>query len=470
MSRSLARNAGYNMIYQLLNALFPLLSAGYVARILGPEGVGTVASAQNIVSYFTMIAVMGIPAYGTREVARTGENRQALNQLFSELLALNAISTAIAAAGFGLLTVGFFPDSFLLYSVVSLELLFNFFNIDWFYQGREEYGYITARNLVVKVISLAALFVFVRQKQDYILYALIHSLAIGCNSCFNIIHAGKSVSVTVRNLDLNRHLKPVLFLMMSGVTASLYNKVDITMLSAMADPDSVAFYVNSHKVVAIVLTLVTSISAVFLPRLSYCYSAEREKYEAYLSQGLKIVLLLAVPACIGLVLVSEDMMQILFGTYFLPAADVLRVLAVFTIIKGAGDILCYQAIISSGNERMLIGARIAAGIANILLNAAMIPGYGPVGAAIASVAAEIVVNGMLLRHTLSFTKVRIEKRYLFSLAVSCTGMMIAVLMIRRLLNHRILSLPASVITGIAVYGLLLVLTRNELAEKIMKKH
>ena len=461
MKQSLVRNAVYNMIYQLLSTLFPLISAGYVARIVAPEGVGTVASAQNVVSYFTMIAALGISAYGTREIARVGYDPDRMNRLFSELLTLNGIFTAAALIGYGMLITVCFPDSLLLYAAVGLELVFNFINIDWFYQGKEEYGYITARSLAVKGISLAALLFFVKQKQDYAIYALIHSLGIGCNYCFNIIHVRKNVSLVFRQLNLKKHVKAILWLTLSVATASLYNKVDITMLSAMSDARSVAFYVNSHKIVGIVLALVTAISAVFLPRLSSYYLSDRKQYETYLSEGVKIVLLLAIPSCIGIILVAEDMMLVLFGEHFVPAASVLKILAIFTIIKGTGDMLCYQAIVSSGNERSLIGARVAAGIANIILNAAFIPRYGADGAAVASVAAELVVNGILLRHTLSMTKVQIPKKYILSLCVSGAGMGAIVAMIRHFLNGSVFSLMICVLTGVISYALLLLASRNE---------
>ena len=467
MKQSLVRNAVYNMIYQLLSTLFPLISAGYVARIVAPEGVGTVASAQNVVSYFTMIAALGISAYGTREIARVGYDPDRMNRLFSELLTLNGIFTAAALIGYGMLIAVCFPDSLLLYAAVGLELVFNFINIDWFYQGREEYGYITTRSLFVKIISLAALFLFVKQKQDYILYALIHSLGVGCNYCFNMVHARKKVSLVFRELNLGKHIKAIAYLTLSIVAGSIYNKVDITMLGILTDASAVAFYTNSHKVMGIILALVTSVSAVFLPRLSSCYQSDRKKYDAYLSEGLKIVLLLALPSCIGIVLVAEDMMLVLFGESFVPAANVLRILAVFTIIKGVGDILCYQTIVSSGNEKMLIPARLAAGIANIILNAIMIPLYGSNGAAIASVAAELVVNGILLWRVRSTTNIHVHKQYCLSICFSGVGMGVIVAMIRQYLTSNMFALATSALAGILSYGLLLAVSHNEVICKIL---
>lgn len=469
MRQSLARNAVFSIAYQLLNVIFPLISAGYVARMISPEGVGKVAYAQTIVSYFVMFAALGIPSYGIREIARHRNETKAKDALFTELLILNGIATAVCLICYYFLVRFVFSSDIALYTVFGLELVFNFINIDWLYQGTEEYGYITLRSFFVKVISLLALFVFVKDKQDYVLYAAIHCMGIGCNYCFNIFQAGKKVRLTFCDLNLKRHVMPILWLMLSSVAGSLYNKVDITMLGAMASTESVAYYTNAHKLIGMVLALVTAVSGIFLPRLSYVYANDRKQYTQYLSAGLKMVLLLAVPACVGIILVAENAMATLFGEAFLAGAAVLRILAVFTIVKGAGDLLCYQAIISSGNERVLIKSRIAGGIVNIVLNTVLIPNYGQNGAAIASVVSELGVNGLLLRDSLSIAKIEIQTVFFTSIGL-CTVMMgITAVSVQKRLGGGVISLCISVAAGITVYCIMLLITKNEMIMEITEK-
>ena len=456
------------MAYRLLNVVFPLISAGYVARILSADGMGKVAYAQNIVSYFLMFAAMAIPSYGTREIARLRGDSDGTNKLFSELVVLNGLATGTCLlAYYGLVRIWFSVDQ-VLYLIAGLELAFQFLNMDWLYQGKEAYGYITLRSVFVKIISLLALFLLVKEKQDYPIYALIHCCAIGCNYGFNVYHSRKIVKFTFRDIHLKRHIMPILWLMVSSVATSLYSKVDITMLGAMTTSESVAYYTNAHKIISIVLALVTAISGVFLPRLSYVYETDRKRFSDYLNLGLKAVLWLALPACVGIILVAEDLMKVIFGGDFAPGAGVLRVLAAFTIIKSAGDLLCYQAIISSGKERVLIYSRLAGGAANIVLNAILIPRYGHQGAAIASVISEIVVNGVLLPYGLSVARVRIPGTFLWSVALSTVAMGIAVKMVQQLLAPGVLGLCAAVAAGMAVYGVLTVLTKNELMIRLRK--
>ena len=469
MKKNLAHNAAFNITYRLLNVVFPLISATYLARVLSPAGVGKVAYAQNIVSYFLMFAVMGIPEYGTREIAKAQKNPGLTNKLFSELMVINFCSTAVMCAAYYLFARVMFTDDYQLYMILGLELVFNFLNIDWLYQGKEEYGYITLRSILVKVLSLTALFIFVRAQQDYLIYAMILCLGTGCNYFYNVLHARSIVRLSFRNLHVRRHLRPILTLLLSATAASLYNKVDITMLGWMASDAAVGYYTNAYKIIIIVLTLVTALAAVFFPRLSYVYETDRKLYNEYLSIGLKVTLTLAVPCCMGLLLTATDLITVMFGEAFAPAAAVVKILAAFTIVRGAGDLLCYQAIISSGNETALIKSRIVAGVANIVLNAIWIPRFSHAGAAWASLVSELIVNGILLRYSLSFAKPQISRKFLFSLGISAMVMSATVLFSQQFWSSSFISLVVSVFVGVISYFMMLLATQNEMVQMVKQR-
>lgn len=469
MKKSLVKNAAFNVVYHMLNVVFPLISVAYISRVLEPEGIGKVAYAQNIVSYFLMFAALGIPQYGTREIAKRQDSAEEINQLFSELLTVNFISTAICSIAYYIFTCSALCENRLLYQVCGLSLLLNFINVDWFFQGKEEYVYVALRSILVKTLSLAALLVFVKEETDCVAYALILCLGTGCNNIYNMFHIRKSVRLRLRKLNLRQHLQPVFALLISSIAAGLYNKVDVTMLGWLTDEASVGYYTNAHKVIAIVLTLVTAISGVFLPRLSYTYQHDREKFNEYLNVGLKIVLLLAVPGCLGLVIVADDIASVLFGPLFAPAADTIRILAAFTVIKGIGDLLCYQVVISTGNEKKLIKSRVVAGVANVIMNGILIPRCGFNGAALAAVISELIVNGMMLRYSLKIVRPRIERNFLLSLLLSTGVMGAAAVAVRCLLPCGPAELVAAVGGGAAVFGIMLILTKNEMALLLKRK-
>lgn len=469
MKNSLAKGAAFNAIYQGLNVIFPLISATYVARVLAPEGVGTVSYAQNIVSYFVLLAALGLPTYGTREIAVCRENRNALNKVFSELFLVSAISTAICAGTYFSIVTFFIGDNKLLFYICGLELVFNFINVDWFYRGKEEYVYIAVRSISVKLVSLLFLFLFVKDPGDCAAYALVVCLANGCNYIFNVFRLKKSVRLSFRELDLKRHLGPLVTLLICSVSASLYSKIDITMLGTMSTEESVGLYSTAQKTMAIAVAVISSVTSVFLPRISFYYNNDREKFKEYVTLALKIVVFLAVPACVGIGLVSGELMAVLFGAEFLSGASIIKYLAALIIIKGVGDILCYQVLVSAGKEKYFLPSYIAAAILNMILNGLLIPHLDYDGAAIASVASELLVNATLLWWSRKEVKTNVSARFYLSVLFSAAAMTGCVLLMQYVVNGSVQTLLLSVLLGAVVYLLCNVIFKNEIVCDVLCK-
>lgn len=463
MNKSLVKNAAFNILYRTVNVLFPLISAAYISRILTPEGIGEIAYSQNIVSYFLMIAALGIPQYGTREMARKRNDPQEAGKLFGELMTINFLSTTICMLVYTWCIGRLFFGNVLMGMVFGLELGFNYINIDWLYQGREDYTYIVIRSILIKALSLLMMFLFVTKPQDGVAYALILCMGTGCNYIYNIVHARKVIRPVFRGLELGRHFRALLILTFSSAMASLYSKVDMTMLGWLSGNEAVGYYSNSQKIISTVLTMVTAISAVFLPRLSYLYENKREELGRYITLGTKIVILAAVPSCVGLILVADTLVAVLYGPAFAPAASVVKILSVLILIRGIGDLLCYQLVICSGNEKKLISSRMVASVANIVLNSILIPKFAQDGAAAASVVSELIVNGMMLRYALRIERPAVDRRFISSTVISAAVMVLAVLAVRSVVYGAGLCLLLSVSVGVLVYITSILLTKNELA-------
>ena len=471
MKNTLAKNAVFNIFYRILNVLFPLITATYVSRILEPAGIGKVAYAQNIVSYFVMFAVLGIPRYGTREIAKSRNNQMAVNRLFTEILIINTISTAVCAVGYYSAVLFGLVGSSIIYLICGLEILFNFISIDWLFEGEEEYAFITTRSILVKLLSLAALFTFVNDEQDYPIYALITCLGLGCNYLFNVFHARKRVNLIFCDLNLRRHLKPIMILALSVVASSLYSRVNVTMLGWLCTEENVGYYTNAHKVVNMILTLVTAVSGVFMPRLSYYYQNDSKKYRQLITAGVKIILFLAIPCCAGLAMVAEDAVTLLFGESFRKSVAAVQVMAVLIVVIGVGDMLCYQAIISSGNEKLLIRSRVYAGIANVILSLLLIPRLQHVGAAIAALVSEVIVNGVLLKDALRIVKPNVGLPYVAKVLLGTLVMAMVVLVIQHCIANVLLSLIISACGGVLVYFVFEKIRRNDIVSLLQQlKH
>lgn len=471
MQKSLAKNSIYNIIYTCANILFPFVTSIYVSRILFPDGVGKVAAAQNFVSYFVMIAALGLPSYGVREFAKIRENEDNKNKLFTELLLINTISTTLVLFGFFVWIFGSsgFSCERELYIVCGLAIFFNYFNIDWMYMGLEEYGYITGRSLFIKGISLVLLFMLVKTRQDYIIYALITSLAIGGNYIFNVIHATKFVKIKFKGIQLRKHIKPVLVIAGIVFLSSIYNKIDVTMLNIMVTDEAVGYYTYAQKTVNIVITMASAVTASLLPRLSFYYEKDKTAFYRLIDKGFQILCFMIFPLAIGLCLTSLQAVKFLYGESFAPAALTIQLMCPLIVIKGFGDLFCYQLVYSTKNEKIILPAAAFASIINIIMNAVLIPLLLQNGAVIASVFSELSTNAIQFIYMRKKIKFRINMKIILIGLFSALSMAICVFLLKQLNLSNAIGLVVEVICGGIVYVGVNLLMKNVLIFEIIKK-
>lgn len=471
MQKSLAKNSIYNIIYTVANILFPFATSIYVSRILLPAGVGKVASAQNIASYFITIAALGLPSYGVREFAKIREKKDKRNKLFTELLLLNIISTTLAVIGFFLLVLANsgFNNEWSLYTACGLAIGFNYLNIDWMYQGLEEYGYITGRSLLIKGLSLLALFLFVKTKDDYVTYALISSLATGGNYIFNVIHARKFISIDLSRIELKNHIKPVLLIACIIFLSSIYNKIDVTMLNILATDESVGYYTYAQKTVNMVLTMSNAATAALLPRLSYYYDNNRAGFYKLLDKGFQVLCIMTLPLSVGMALVAPQAVEFLYGEAFEPAVLTIRLMCPLILIKGFGDLFCYQLVYSTKSEKIILPASASASVINIITNAALIPTLLQNGAVIASVFSELVTNAVQFIYMKKKVKFTINMKALTKGLISTAVMTLSVYIIMQFKLPNIISLLSEILVGVIVYITVNLVMKNSLILETVQK-
>lgn len=464
--KSLAKNSLYNIIYQIVGLSFPLLTSVYVARIIFEDGVGRVAYAQNIASYFITIACFGFPIYGIREIAKVKEKKEEYSKIFIELFLINAVSTTVASVLYVILIMfmDVFRNEWILYLYVGIGIWLNYANIDWFYQGKEEYGYITVRNLSIKAISFIFLVLFVKKKDDYLLYALISSCGMACNYLCNLFHVRKYLifDFNWRNICIRRHIKTMGILFISACLGSIYNKIDVTMLGAMVCDAAVGYYTNAHKIILIVVSCCVAVTTVFMPRLSYYYDRDRDALYKLIDFGTKLLFVIVIPATVGVILLASEVVVFLFGQAFAPSGNTLAIFAPMLLIRPIGDLLCYQLLISAGKEKKRIYASVLATILNIFLNCLFIPIWKQNGAAIASVIAEVLVNGLLLKDVHKIIQIKLERKFIFKTLIATLVMSVGILTIKKVLCGNFVVFFGSVVVGGILYCLVGYFIKNEI--------
>ncbi|MCY7050964.1 flippase [Streptococcus parasanguinis] len=461
---SLVKNSLYNVSYKLLNIIFPLVSATYTARVILASGVGEVSFAQNVVSYFTTIAALGIPNYGIREIAKVRGKIEETNKVFSELFFINSLSTILCSIVYLFLIFSFnsFFENISMYCAVGLSLIFNFLNIDWFYQGKEDYAYITKRSFVIKVISLFSLFVFVRNTADAVNYALISSLAIGGNNIFNLVNLKNyNIRLRLKNIEIKKHLKPIFLMLGSVIAIEIYTMLDTTMIGSMVGTAEVGYYTNSMKLVKLLITVITAIGGVLLPRLSEHHSkGEFEKLNQIVDKVFKIMLFLFLPAQIAIYLLAPIIVPILFGDSFLPAIFTLQISSFLICTLGFSNLFGTQILLTFSEERKLLISTILGAVSNVILNLFLIPIMGQNGAALASVVSEMLVTLAAYNYASKHIKLKFDTKFYRATIVSSVIMGVVIFGIMQLSIGNFGRLLISALLGIIVFFSINILMKN----------
>lgn len=314
-----------------------------------------------------LIASLGIPTYGVKAIAQSGETKEGRSRTFWELFFINLAATLMCIVAYYVFVDNFphFADRKLLFQIMGLMLVLNIFNIDWFYQGMEEYSYIATRSIIVKILSFVAMLLFVKKAKDYVIYAFILCVATAGNNLLNAWNLRKYIGSPDAGLHPGRHLKPVLILLASTIATEIYTMLDTIMLEYYHGETCVGYYSNPVKIVRMTYTVVIALVAVFYPRISYHYKQkEYDRCNELLSRGFKIMLLLALPCTVGIGITAEYIVPFLFGEAFLPSIGTLRILSVLVLVFSVAYFLGHIVLIATGQEQKILHATIAGAVIN----------------------------------------------------------------------------------------------------------
>ena len=436
--KSLGKNAFFNVLYKCFNFIFPLITSIYVARVLLPVGVGKVNSAQNTVQYFIIFASLGLPTYGVKKIAEARGDIQKRSKTFFELFLINGIASIVCSLIY--IAFAFFrfagTEKLALALVVGLKLYFNIINIDWFYQGVEEYKYIMLRSLFVKLLSLIAVFVFVRTEADYLAYAAISTLSLVINYVFNTINLRKYIIRVKEKLSVYTHLKPILYLLAASIAIEVYTLADVSMLNIMKGDTVVGYYTTAIRVVSMVRTLVTAVCAVFLPRMSSMFSeGNRDGFISLANKGLAVIFSISIPVALGLCLTSNESILLLFGSEYASSIVTMMILCISIITVAMSNFTGYQVLITLGKEKLVLISTIIGAIINVVLNYILIRPLDQNGAAIASVVTEGFIAIFQYCMVKKEINISFDKKTLYSVLVPAFLMCIVVVIIHCSLSN-----------------------------------
>lgn len=410
--KSIRLNFLFNLILNLSRVVFPLITAPYVARVLSPDGVGLFNFSNMYASYFAMFAVLGIPTHGMREVAKVRDDKARLSQLVSQLVSIQTLLTLAVTVVFlgSIAAVGMLRKDALVFVIAGLILYLCPIKTEWYFAGEERFGFITMRQVLVKALCIVSIFVFVKTRADMIIYVTIYAIGNIVGEIWTfaaMLRDGVRLRFTLKGLG--QHMRPALILFASGVAMSVYTMLDTLMLGFISDYSEVAYYNCATNISKSLLMVVTSFSAVAVPRMSY-YLSEGNEHEAnkLVDKGFSVASFLAVPAAFGLACIAPTFTLLFYGGQYEGAVLPLQIMSFVLMALGLNNITSWQVLIGTGKDKLYLYSILAGATLNLILNAVLIPRFGAVGASASSVAAEFLILGVSVWFMLKKTNIRIH--------------------------------------------------------------
>lgn len=393
--KSLTANFIMNIILTMSSVIFPLITFPYVSRILLPDGIGKISFVTSVVSYFVMFAQLGIPIYGIRSCAKVRDCKEKLSRTVHELFFINLVMSVISYVilFIAVICIPRLCQEKLLFVIVSLTIGFNTIGMEWLYKALEQYTYITVRSVIFKFIAFILMFLLVHDQKDYIHYGLVTIFAASASNIFNFINIHNYISMkSLTPYNLKQHLKPIAVFFAMSCATTIYTNLDTVMLGFMKSDIDVGYYNAAVKVKTILISVVTSLGTVLLPRVSYYIETGLwDEFRRIAEKAIEFVLVIAVPACIYFMMFAEECIYFLSGDAFRGSILPMQIIMPTLVLIGLTNIMGIQMLVPMGKENCVLYSELAGAVVNLILNTVLINLFSASGAAVATLVAEAVV-------------------------------------------------------------------------------
>lgn len=390
----ITKNLFYSTILTSAHYVFPLLVYPYVSRVLGVDNIGLVSFIDSIATYFILFSMMGISIVGVREVARACGDRDALGAVFRSLLALNGILVVIALAAMVAVTlcVPRLYEHWPMMCVGMSKLIFNLFLIEWFYKGLEEFRYITLRSLAIRGAYVVAVFLFVRDRGDTMVYYALTMSVVAVTAGVNGVRSREWVSWGLRPADLRRHAGPFFSFGVYALLSTAYTTLNVAWLGFVCDDREVGYYSTAMKLVSIIQSLFAAFTGVMLPRMSaLAAEGDMERFRKYLRRGIMLILGVTLPVVAVVVWAAPEVVWLLSGAGYGGAVTPVRIMMPFVTVVGVEQLLTMQALVPLGRDRAVFYVTAVAALVGLALNILLVDDMGAVGSAIVWAASETLL-------------------------------------------------------------------------------
>lgn len=472
---SIKKNFILKILYELLAIATPLITAPYVSRVLGADGVGVYSYAQSCITYFTMFAVLGTNSYGMREIARCRNDKEEYSRKFWEIELLTVFTSTICIIAWLVLTI--FSGSYKPYFIALLPTLFaSMFDISWFYTGHERVGYTVFFNSICKISGVASIFLFVKCRDDLVLYIFLNSIIAMVGNLSMWLFLPKMLNkVSFHELRVLRHFKETLVYFIPTISASIYTVLDKTLIGIITnDSYQNGYYEQATKIINMAKTVVfVAVNSVMSARMSFLFYENRiDEIKEKMSISFNFIMTFSFAAVFGIIGVAKTFVPIFFGEGYDQVIQLLYMMSPLIIIIGISNFLGNQYYTPVGktieaSKYMIIGS-----CANLATNIILIPFLGASGAVIGSIIAELIITILFVANAEGFLTfkyiLQVSWKKMLAGLLTCS----IVIILGQELKSGVLSLLVQMSVGAICYFIMLYLLRDRtilMGIQILKK-
>ena len=452
-NNNLKKNLIYQVSYEILVILLPLVLSPYVSRVIGAEGLGVYDFTNSVAQYFVLFSMLGIKIYGNRMIAQCRDNQSTLNQTFSNLLSLHLLISITMSAAY-IIFLLFVEKLRLYFGIMFLYVLSGLFDISWFYFGIEEFKTSVFRNAISKILNVVIIFCFVKSERDTWIYCLSMAGCILLSQVALWIPLKKHVKlIKPQRRIIITYLKPMLILFIPTIAVSLYTYMDKIMIGGMTDTKQVGLYSNAAQLMAVPTAIISAFGTVMLPKMSnLTANGEKKTASNYFDTSIKYFMLISVGMAFGLSAISKVFVPIYWGEAFEQCIQLVKCLSIAVPFMALANVVRTQYLIPKSMDHIYIGSVICGAVVNMIVNLCLIRKYGALGASIGTVCAESSV----CIYQLFFTRktLKITKHFPIIVAYILIGafMFFSLVVINEYLPVKIWTIIIEVLLGGLIYG------------------
>ena len=475
----MAQSVKVNYILNLINTgtqmLFPLITFPYVCRVIEADGIGQINFFQSIISYISLFTCLGIPMYAIREIARDRSDVVQMNRTAMEILLLHSMLTLVGYAIVAILclTVPQIQVNIPLFLILSLTIFFTAIGCEWFYQGIEDFKYITIRGLIIKTVSVVLLFIFVKSKTDLLYYGCYTAFGVLGGNIFNFFRLRKYIhreNIIFSELHIKRHVKPVLKVFSFSVVTSIYLQLNTVLLGFLKNTLAVGYFAAATKVMQMLLMMSSCLGSVMMPRASHLIAENKEsEFNRLIQKSYDFTLAIALPMTIGLIFCAPSLITALCGVKFEHSILPSQIIAPIILMVAISNVFGIQVLFPKGKINIVTLCCGIGAVADLILNLCLIPFFSYIGTSIAYLGAEVATTVSMYFIGRKYIPIIYFKKSHLTYALGCVVMAFA------LYGLSLLQLPTFTILllqgccGVLAYFIILCICKDEMLVQILSK-